>query len=133
MDKEVRACAVDAIVIKPPGMLLLVKRKFEPYKGCWVLPGGFVDHNETVLDAVVREVKEETGIEVEVISLAGVYSDPARDPRQNISIAYRCYPTGGTLADSDETEAAWYPFKGEELPELGFDHGKILEDYMKRF
>lgn len=122
---------VDSIIIREDS-ILLIKRLNPPFKGMWALPGGFVDVGETVENAVLRETLEETGLEVEIESILGVYSDPKRDPRgHSVSVCYMCRITGGKLsADTDALDARFY--KLNELPELAFDHGKIIED-VKRF
>ena len=118
---------VDAVVITPDGVVL-VKRKNPPFQGMWALPGGFVEVGETTEDACKREVLEETGIEIDIVRLLGVYSDPKRDPRgHTVSAVYVAVPTGGELrADSDAAEARVFP--NPSLVELGFDHRKILKD-----
>ncbi|MCI4370683.1 MAG: NUDIX hydrolase, partial [Thermoplasmata archaeon] len=63
------------------GRLLLVLRAREPFRGTWALPGGFVEAAESVEDAVVRELREETGLRARTVGLVGVYSQPGRDPR----------------------------------------------------
>ena len=122
---------VDGIVFEE-GKVLLVKRKREPFKGRWALPGGFVNYNERVEDAVVREVKEETNLETEIDYLFGVYSDPDRDPRgHTVSIVYVLKRRGGMLRGGDDAEDARF-FPLDELPELAFDHGKILSDFRRK-
>jgi len=118
---------VDAVMVDC-GRVLLIKRANAPFKGRWALPGGFVENGETVETACVREAKEETGLEVAIIRLVGVYSDPKRDPRgHTVGIVFLCRPVGGALrADDDAKEAAWFAMKG--LPGLSFDHGKIIDD-----
>ncbi|MFH1403265.1 MAG: NUDIX hydrolase [Candidatus Altiarchaeota archaeon] len=119
---------VDAL-IRRGDSILLIKRVNPPFKGMWAIPGGFVDYGETVEHAVVREALEETGLEVKVIRLTGVYSDPARDPRgHTVSLVYECVITGGILSAGDDAGDAEY-FSLEDLPDLAFDHRKIIEDY----
>lgn len=110
------------------GMVLLVRRANPPFRLCWALPGGFVEVGESTEHAVVREVREETGIKTAVVRLVGVYSDPARDERGHVvSAAYLLREKGGTLKGaSDAREARWWPTA--HLPKLAFDHGKILSD-----
>ncbi|MBC7110388.1 MAG: 8-oxo-dGTP diphosphatase [Archaeoglobi archaeon] len=122
--------AVDGVLIEE-GRVLLVRRLKEPFKGMWALPGGFVEVGETVEDAVKREVREETGLEVEVEKLVGVYSDPERDPRGHVvSVAFLLRRTGGELSAGDDAErVAFHPL--ERLPELAFDHERILRDALK--
>jgi 8-oxo-dGTP diphosphatase len=118
---------VDGIVFEGEN-ILLIKRKNQPFQGKWALPGGFVDYGETVENAVVREVLEETGLETKIERLVGVYSDPKRDPRgHTIGIAYTCRKVGGELKGNDDALEAKY-FKLNELPELAFDHKKIIAD-----
>ena len=127
--KEVKTpmLAVD-IIIKAKEGVVLVKRKNEPFKGKWALPGGFVEYGERVEDAAVREAAEETGLEVKLKRLVGVYSEPGRDPRGHVvSICYLAEPVGGRLrAASDATRVK--VFKRVPWKNLAFDHAKILKD-----
>ncbi|NOY10791.1 MAG: NUDIX hydrolase [Archaeoglobi archaeon] len=118
---------VDAIVPYKGG-IVLIKRRNDPYRGYYALPGGIVEYGERVEDAVVREVGEETGLECRVSKLVGVYSDPERDPRGHfVSVCFLVEVTGGELkADSDAAEVK--VFKLGELPELAFDHEKMIRD-----
>ena len=75
--------AADAVILFQGG-IVLIKRENPPYQGCFALPGGFVEIGETVESAAQREAKEETGLEIELIGLVGIYSDPKRDPRGHI-------------------------------------------------
>ncbi|WP_424354411.1 NUDIX domain-containing protein [Methanobacterium sp. MBAC-LM] len=113
--------------------IVLIKRKYDPYKGSWALPGGFVEWGETVESAVVREVKEETGLEADIIELVGVYSDPERDPRgHTVTVCYLVRKIGGNLkADTDASIAQH--FKKDEILKLklAFDHDVILKDAFK--
>ena len=121
--------AVDALIVRRNGCIVLVKRKKPPYEGYWALPGGFVEYGETVEDAVIREVKEETGLDVEIKGLIGVYSRPDRDPRGHVvSIAYLTSEVGGRLRGSEETEIGEF----DVIPnKLAFDHREILSDGVK--
>jgi len=118
---------VDAI-IPYAGKIVLIKRKNEPYKNYYALPGGMVEYGETVENAVLREVKEETGLEGQIHSLVGVYSDPKRDPRGHfVSICFIVLPTGGELrSGSDAKEVGLFSL--DKLPRLAFDHGKMIKD-----
>jgi 8-oxo-dGTP diphosphatase len=127
MQQKSPAITVDGIILKDDS-ILLVQRKHEPFKGSWALPGGFVEYGETTEQAVVREIREETGLQTVVQRLLGVYSDPKRDPRgHTITIAYLVTPIGGNLSAGDDAASARY-FKGDELPRLAFDHAKIVKD-----
>ncbi len=109
--------------------ILLVKRKFDPYKGSWALPGGFVKESESLEAAVERELKEETGVDVDYLEQLYTFGLPERDPRGRIvSIAYYglVRKTDFTLhATTDADDAKWFPW--DEMPELSFDHSKIIE------
>ncbi len=122
---------VDGVIIKD-GKILLIKRKNEPFKGAWALPGGFVEYGETVEKAVLREVKEETGMDAKIKKLVGVYSDPARDPRgHTISIVFLLEAEGRSKAGSDAKEAKFFDLN--DLPSLAFDHKKIIEDAIQTY
>lgn len=119
------------LIIEQDEKIVLIKRKFDPFKDVWCLPGGHVEHGEQVKTAAKREAKEETGLDIEIKELLGIYDEPGRDPRGPIiSVAYVCSTAGGELsADTDAKEARWFPL--DDLPdELGFDHAKILADYL---
>ncbi len=119
--------AVDGVVFKD-NTVLLIKRKNDPFKGFWALPGGFVEYGEKVEDSVVREVSEETGLETRVNRLVGVYSDPSRDPRGHIvSVVFLLNIVGGVLKSGDDAAEARF-FKVDDLPRLSFDHNIIIKD-----
>ncbi len=120
--------AVDIVIEYPDGDIILIKRKYEPFKGCWAIPGGSVETGETVEEAARREAKEETGLDVKLTSIGGVYSDPDRDPRGHVvSIVYRAEPLGGYLkADTDAAEVI--RTNNIDNLQLAFDHRKILLD-----
>ncbi len=118
---------VDAI-IPYKGKIVLVKRKNEPFKDHYALPGGIVEYGETVEKAVLREVEEETGLKGKIHSLVGVYSDPNRDPRGHfVSVCFIVIPVGGELrSGSDAKEVGLFGLN--ELPKLAFDHEKMIKD-----
>ncbi|MFO7872308.1 MAG: NUDIX hydrolase [Candidatus Undinarchaeales archaeon] len=122
--------AVD-VLVEENGKILLIKRNFEPFKGNWALPGGFVEYGETVEQAAIRELKEETGIEVELEGILGVYSDPKRDPRGHIiSVVFFGSKTGGKKKGGKEVQdVAWKNINKVKKAKLAFDHSVILEDY----
>jgi 8-oxo-dGTP diphosphatase len=121
------ALTVDAVVVRG-AKVLLIRRGRLPFRGMWALPGGFVEQRETVEEALVRELREETGLSAGSIRLLGVYSGPDRDPRKpTTSVAFlvrgaRGRPRGG----DDAGEAAWFAW--ERLGPLAFDHARILRD-----
>ncbi|MCK5698830.1 MAG: NUDIX hydrolase [Candidatus Aenigmarchaeota archaeon] len=131
MRKKVPMLTVDGIVLRK-GKVLLIKRSTPPYKGHWALPGGFVEHGETVEEAVAREIKEETDLTCEPLGLVGVYSDPKRDPRgHTITLAYILKIIRGEAKKTAEaTEIKYFDFG--DLPEkIAFDHEKIICDARK--
>jgi 8-oxo-dGTP diphosphatase len=106
--------------------IVLIERKYPPYG--WALPGGFVDVGETLEHAAIREAQEETGLQVSLQLLLGVYSDPVRDSRgHTVSAVYVAGATGQPVAMDDAANVAI--FMPDDLPELAFDHGQILQDY----
>jgi 8-oxo-dGTP diphosphatase len=110
--------------------IVLIKRKNPPLG--YALPGGFVDYGEKVQDALIREMKEETNLNVKIEKLLGVYSDPNRDPRMHTaSCVFVCSADNLPKAGDDAKET--FVFKLEEIPweEIVFDHKKILEDFLK--
>jgi len=118
---------VDAIIPYKDG-IVLIRRRNDPYKDYYALPGGIVEYGEKVEDALIREVKEETGLDVEIKKIIGVYSDPNRDPRGHfVSICFLAIPTGGKLkAGSDAKDIKIFHLNS--LPKLAFDHEKMIKD-----
>jgi 8-oxo-dGTP diphosphatase len=113
-----------------PGKPIVLIRRANPPAG-HALPGGFVDVGETVESAAIREAREETALEVRLIGLLGVYSDPARDPRgHTVAIVYVATARGEPVAGDDA--AAVLITDPETAPPLAFDHGRILGDYLAR-
>lgn len=120
---------VDGVLMRDK-KILLIKRKNEPFKGKWALPGGFVEYGEKVEDAVIREFREEVGIEAKIKKLLGVYSDPSRDPRgHTISIVFILDAKGTPKAGDDAIDAKFFDI--DKLPPLAFDHDKIIEDAVR--
>ena len=108
--------------------VLLIERANPPYG--WALPGGFVDVGETVEQAACREAKEETGLNVHLSQLLGVYSDPKRDPRHHtVSIVYIAQAQGEAQAGDDARHVQLFSL--QQLPQLAFDHADILADYQR--
>lgn len=117
---------VDAI-IEIGHTIVLVQRKHEPVG--WALPGGFVDYGESLGDAAMREAKEETNLDIELLELFHAYSDPSRDARQHtISTVFLARAKGEPRGGDDAAVAK--RFARDKLPSpIVFDHAQILEDY----
>jgi 8-oxo-dGTP diphosphatase len=121
--------AVDAVIFFDGG-IVLIRRLNPPYQGRYALPGGFVEVGEKTEDAVRREAKEETGLDIRLLRLVGAYSDQNRDPRGHVvSISYLALGSG-TLQHGSDASAAEV-FCPEELPELAFDHDEIIRDALR--
>lgn len=139
----------DCVVVRSGSEVLLVRRGGEPFKGCWALPGGFMEMDETIEHCAVRELEEETGLRFaeQDLRLIGVYSAPGRDPRgRTVTAAFRVesgergtesgetpqscgqLPLGRgavePVAGDDAAEVRWWPLAA--LPPLAFDHADIV-------
>lgn len=123
--------AVDAIIVLQEG-IVLIRRDRPPYEGCYALPGGFVEPGESVEEAVCREAREETGLELELLGLVGVYSRPDRDPRGHVvSLCYLARGRGELRSGSDARSAEVFGI--DELPPLAFDHDQMMRDAQRSF
>jgi len=121
------ALTVDIVVLSSDRHVLLIRRKNEPFKGAFALPGGFMEIDETLADAAARELQEETGLAGLQLERLRVFDAPDRDPRgRTVSLAFlattagRPKPTAGDDAD----DARWLPL--DDLPAMAFDHGEII-------
>ncbi|NOZ25399.1 MAG: NUDIX hydrolase [Nitrospirae bacterium] len=121
---------VDLIIEYDTKGIVLIRRKNPPYG--WALPGGFVDYGESLEAAAVREAKEETGLDVELIRQFHAYSDPRRDSRfHTISVVYIARASGVAKAGDDAADVGI--FTRDDLPEdIAFDHREILMDYFEK-
>jgi ADP-ribose pyrophosphatase YjhB (NUDIX family) len=131
------AVTTDVIIFTLRGgelQVLLVRRKFPPFQGQWAIPGGFVEMDESLEDAALRELREETGVADVYLEQLYTFGDPGRDPRGRvITVAYfalinapALQPRGG----DDAAEARWWSMV--DLPPLAFDHARILEYALTR-
>jgi ADP-ribose pyrophosphatase YjhB (NUDIX family) len=118
---------VDIIIEQGEKGIVLIKRKNPPYG--WAIPGGFVDYGESLENAAVREAREETNLDVELIRQFHSYSEPSRDPRHHtITTVYIATGKGKLEAKDDALEIG--VFTRDRLPaDMAFDHRQILEDY----
>jgi len=123
-----------AIIPYPDNKILLIKRNTRPFVGYWALPGGRMDIGETVDQTVVREVKEETGLEVAIVSVVGDYVETGK--REDVEYEYypRCFvvkPVGGQLKKQDSEIQEMQLFSLGALPKpLAFEHEKMIEDWV---
>ena len=112
-----------------PG-IVLIERKNPPFG--WALPGGFVDYGESLEKAAVREAKEETSLDIELLEQLHTYSDPGRDPRfHTITTVYIARARGRPRAQDDAKNIGVFTIEDRPHP-LAFDHEKILEDYLRK-
>jgi len=119
---------VDIIIELKNDSIVLIERANPPYG--WALPGGFVDYGESLETAAVREAKEETSLDIELIGQFHTYSDPGRDSRQhNISTVFVARANGAPKAASDARAVGIFSSRDSLPTPLAFDHGKILDDY----
>ena len=130
--------SVDAVVFgytSSDGLsILLIKRTMEPYRGQWALPGGLVKDDESLEEAVGRELEEETGVAINYLEQLYSFGQPKRDPRNRVvSVAYYglVKPNAFQLTPSNEaSEVAWFPTK--RMPSQAFDHKTIVEVAIQR-
>lgn len=127
-----RHLVIDGVVINQKNEVLLVKRGIEPGYGKWALPGGYLDWDESLEEGVIREVKEETGIETKIERMLNFYDSPTRN-YQNIAITFLLRPISDTpfsFQAEEILDGGWFSF--DKLPEdIAFDHNIMLDDYQK--
>ena len=129
-----RHIVVDALILKDKKVLMILRNKPQ-HKGYWALIGGYINWDETVEQAVEREVKEEIGVKVRIKDVHGVYSNPDRDPDgvQNVDISFLCeIDDENFIIDPVEVaDVRWFSL--DNLPEkIAFDHRKIIVDYIDK-
>jgi len=119
--------ATAALVLNHRNQLLLVKRLIEPAKGKWCLPGGFIEIDETIEEAVLRELKEETGIIGEIEGLVDFFSQMSQHYRAILIFGYKVKILGGELKAGDDAEDAGF-FGLDALPPIAFlSHQRLIE------
>ena len=125
------AVTVDIVILthESEPHVLLIRRGDEPFKGAWALPGGFLDQNETLIEAAHRELREETGVTGVELEQLGAFADPGRDPRGwTVTIAFLARVDRSAVkprAGDDAAEVGWHPL-AKPPKKLAFDHDKIL-------
>jgi ADP-ribose pyrophosphatase YjhB (NUDIX family) len=126
------------VIIQQDSEVLFTKRKKEPFKGYLGLPGGFMNIGETIEEAARREVKEETSLDIELIDILGIYSDPQRDPRGHImsTVFIGRVPSNENakikaVAQDDASQLEWIDLQTVDDKRLAFDHKNILSHYKK--
>jgi ADP-ribose pyrophosphatase YjhB (NUDIX family) len=127
LDPKVVAC----VILERRGKIALLRRSIEPRKGKWVMPGGYVDREESVIAAARRETLEECGLEVSIGDLAGVYSYPGN---LAVVIVYKAAYQGGNLAPADEvSEGGWFAQSDIPWEDLAFQSTTdALREYYRR-
>jgi len=126
---------VDVIITRDTEVLL-VRRKKNPFKDELAIPRGFINENETVEQAAVREVMEETALPIRLLEILGVYSDPKRDPRKHIITTVfvgEIFGDNNTqpVAGDDAADTKWIPLGSIQDFTFAFDHKRILNDFVK--
>ena len=109
--------------------VLLIERGFDPFKGRWAFPGGFMNMDETAEQCAIRELEEETGLKVSSIRQIGAYSKVDRDPRgRTITVAYLATVDvpAEVCGQDDAARTEWFPI--DALPPMAFDHDDIMKD-----
>ena len=131
------AVQVDAALLSPiEGRLhvLLIRRSTPPYEGCWAFPGGYMEIDETLEQAVARELQEETGLSDIPLRQAAAFSRIDRDPRERaVSVAFYALVDADRVQPQTSNEASavtW--FAADQPPALGFDHADILATVLAR-
>ena len=130
------AVTADCVVITKEAepKVLLIQRGGEPFKGCWAFPGGFMNMDETTEQCAIRELEEETGLQVSNVILIGAYSKVDRDPRgRTVTVAYLAIVDSPVevSGQDDAANAKWWPLSA--LPQLAFDHEEIMRDAIAVF
>ena len=120
------------VIVQRDSKVLMIKRKKDPFKGYLALPGGFVNEGETVEEAMKREAKEETSLEIEPVDILGVYSDPRRDPRKHSmsTVFVGIIVDGKDIAGDDAASIEWVELDQiEKQQQMAFDHLQMIKDY----
>lgn len=130
------AVTADCVVItnEPVPKVLFIQRGNNPFKGSWALPGGFMEMNETLDQCAIRELKEETGLQLSECYQVGAYSGVSRDPRTRVITAAYLFIVPELFkveGRDDAADAQWFPIT--DLPHLAFDHYDIVRDAVRLY
>ena len=124
-----------AIITFPENKILLIKRATPPFLGYWALPGGRVEKNEAVEQTVIREVKEETGVDVEILRKIGEYHEQGIERGIEYDYHPTCFwvkPVGGFMKKQESEIIEIRLYSLNELPmSLAFEHAKMIKDFLK--
>ncbi len=127
-----RPLSVDGVLLRD-NQVLLIRRGSEPEKGKWALPGGHVDFDETVEQAIARELKEEVGIDTPKLHFVGIFSRPERSEQQTITMAFWCDSWAGEIQAGDDASAfCWYNI-GKLPQDLAFDHALLIAEALNAY
>lgn len=114
--------------------VLLIRRKYPPFLDLWALPGGFIEMHETLEQAAIRELEEETGIVINKLEQFKTFDKPDRDPRgrtiSTVFFAFLDKKPDSIMASDDASDIGW--FRSDRLPDLAFDHNDILREAIKQ-
>ena len=130
------AVTADCVVItsEEEPRVLLIERGEEPFKGCWAIPGGFLNMDETTEQCAIRELEEETGLKIDKANQIGAYCKVDRDPRgRTISVAYLAIVERPLEVSGQDDAAKAKRFPVNALPPLAFDHDEIMADAMTKY
>ena len=133
-EHKIPSITADIFIVNEKMEFILIRRKNDPYKNCWALPGGFMEYGETIENAAIREAKEETSIDVELIDLVNVYSEPSRDPRgHTVTVAFLARGDfTKRKAASDAEDIGIFSHDDIDKLDIAFDHRKIIEDSLNK-
>ena len=115
--------------------ILFIQRGKEPFMNMYALPGGFIEMHEDLIESAVRELIEETGLDIAELHQFKTYGTPGRDPRgRTISVVFYCDTLSfipPTTAGDDAAQTQWFPLN--QIPPLAFDHNKIIDDFVHHY
>ena len=131
---KIPSLTTDIFIFDDEFNFILIKRKNDPYKDYWALPGGFVEYGESVETAAIREAKEETSIDVELKDLVNVYSKPDRDPRgHTVTIVFTAKGDfSDRKADDDASDIGIFSLEKLDEINIAFDHEQIIKDCLNK-